>query len=256
MSESIVYEQPLNERIRVFLRLEKLFQQYAWHAKYGTQWNNPVAIDAITEIVALTTRSDVKLEVHKELQRQHSKLDSLAKRPQIDHDQLDSILSNLNARVTELQEIGGQIGKELQSIELLNSIKQKNSLHGFICGFDLPAFKHWLNRDPTLQQQHLEQWFEPFKCLDRAVQLVLDVIRQSVEQIDETATNGFYQRSLDTHATIQLLRITLTNNIDCYPEISAGKHRISVRFMTNDDPAMRPEQCKKDVAFKLQMCLI
>jgi cell division protein ZapD len=254
--KTIVYEQPLNERIRAFLRLEKLFQQYAWHAKQGNEWTNPIALNAIIEIVALTSRSDVKLEVHKELERQHSKLESLTKRPQVDHSQLDSILKNLKERIGEIQKIGSQIGKELQSVDMLNAVKQKNSLPGGICDFDLPAFKHWLHRDTVLQQKHLDQWFTPFKDLDRAVQLILDVIRHSAEQTDETASNGFYQQSLDTNTVIQLLRITLPCDAVYYPEISAGKHRFSVRFMMNDDPAMRPEQCKKDVSFRLQMCSI
>lgn len=256
MSETITFEQPLNERIRSFLRLEKLFQQYAWHTRHGSQWNNPIAMEAIIEALALTTRSDVKLEVHKELERQHGKLESLARRPQVDDTQLNSILKNLKERITEIQQIGGQIGKELQSVELLMAVKQKNSLPGCICDFDLPVFKHWLNSDSDSQQQHLKQWFEPFKNLDRAIQLILDVIRHSVEHTDETAANGFYQQTLDTNATIQMLRISLPANSDYYPEISAGKHRFSVRFMKNDDPNKRPEQCQQDVAFKLQMCSI
>ena len=256
MPETIVFEQPLNERIRSFLRLEKLFQQYAWHTRHGSEWNNPIALEAIIEILAITTRSDVKLEVHKELERQHSKLESLARRPQVDNAQLSSILKNLKERIAEIQQIGGQPGKELQSAELINAVKQKNSLPGCICDFDLPALKHWLKRDNAIQQQHLEYWFEPFKHLDRAIQLILDVIRHSAEHTHETAANGFYQQTLDTNATIQMLRISLPNGSDHYPEISAGKHRFSVRFMKNDDPAKRPEQCDQDIAFQLQMCSI
>ena len=256
MSRTIVYEQPLNERIRAFLRLEKLFSQFAWHSKHGSEWNNPIAIDAIIELMAITTRSDVKLEVHKELERQHSRLESLARRPQVDHSQLDSILTNLKQRIAEIQQTGGQMGKELQSVELLNAVRQKNSLPGCICDFDLPAFKFWLTRDPQTQRKHMEQWYASFSQLDRAVQLILDVIRHSVEATHETAVNGFYQQSLDTNITVQLLRIQLEKHADCYPEISAGKHRFSVRFMQNDDPARRPEQCKGDVSFELQMCAI
>jgi cell division protein ZapD len=41
-----------------------------------------------------------------------------------------------------------------------------------------------------------------------------------------------------------------------YPEISAGKHRFSIRFMVNEDPSKRAEQYKEDVSFKLRMCTI
>ena len=256
MTEIHVYEQPLNEKVRAFLRLEKLFQQYAFHLQHGSDWNNRVAIDSILEILAYTTRSDIKLEVLKELERQHSRLERLSKRPQIDQSQLTSVLKNIQKRVGELQAISGQVGQDTKNVELLTAIAQKSSVPGSICDFDLPALKHWLTLPKEQRQKHIEKWFQPFGHLDRAVQLILDVLRHSAEDTEEIAENGFFQKSLDTNQAIQLLRISVPDNVLCYPEISAGKHRFSVRFMKNEDPAMRPEQCQDDVSFKLKMCAI
>jgi cell division protein ZapD len=256
VTDYYVYEQPLNEKVRSFLRLEKLFQQYAFNLKHGSDWNNRVAIDAILEILAYTTRSDIKLEVLKELERQHTRLERLSKRPQIDQSQLTSILKNINKRMGDLQAISGQLGQDTKNSELLTAIAQKNSVPGSICDFDLPALSHWLTQPKETRQQHLEQWFQPFAHLDRSVQLILDVLRHSAENTDEVAQNGFFQKSLDTNQAVQLLRISIPKDSECYPEISAGKHRFSVRFMKNDDPALRPEQCQDDVSFKLMMCAI
>jgi cell division protein ZapD len=256
VTDIYVYEQPLNEKIRSFLRLEKLFQQYAFHLRHGSDWNNRAAIDCILEILAFTSRSDIKLEVLKELERQHTRLERLSKRPQIDHSQLNSILKNISRRMGELQAITGQIGAHTKSVELLAAIGQKSSVPGSICDFDLPALKHWLTLPKETRQNHIEKWFRPFSHLDRAVQLILDVLRHSAEDTDEVAVHGFFQKSLDTNQSIQLLRITIPEDSQCYPEISAGKHRFSVRFMQNPDPSVRPEQCKQDVSFKLNMCMI
>jgi hypothetical protein len=38
--EKILYEQPLNERIRSFLRLEYLFQQAAYHLSRQSEWDS------------------------------------------------------------------------------------------------------------------------------------------------------------------------------------------------------------------------
>lgn len=256
MTDNHIYEQPLNEKVRAFLRLEKLFQQYSFHLKHGSDWNNRVAIDSILEILAFTTRSDIKLEVLKELERQHTRLDRLSKRPQIDQSQLSSVLKNIQKRIGELQSVQGQVGQETKNIELLAAIAQKSSVPGSICDFDLPAFKHWLTLPKEKRQKDIEKWFRPFGHLDRSVQLILDVLRHSAEDTDETAQHGFFQKSLDTNQAIQLLRISIPADSLCYPEISAGKHRFSVRFMKNDDPSQRPEQCKEDVPFKLMMCAI
>ena len=256
MTEYYVYEQPLNEKVRAFLRLEKLFQQYNFHLRHGSDWNNRVAIDSILEVLAYTTRSDIKLEILKELERQHTKLERLSKRPQIDQTQLLSVLKNLQKRIGELQSISGQVGQETKNIELLAAIAQKSSVPGSICDFDLPSLKHWLTLPKETRTQHIEKWFQPFGHLDRAVQLILDVLRHSTDDTDETAASGFFQKSLDTNQAVQLLRISIPVDGQCYPEISAGKHRFSVRFMKNDDPALRPEQCKENVDFKLKMCAI
>lgn len=256
MTENHVYEQPLNEKARAFLRLEKLFQQYAFHLKHGSDWNNRIAVDSILELLVFTTRSDIKLEVLKELERQHTRLERLSKRPQIDQSQLSSVLKNIQKRIGELQAISGQVGQDTKDVELLTAIAQKNSVPGSICDFDLPALKHWLTLDKDKRQKHIEKWFQPFAPLDRAVQLILEVLRHSAEDTEEIAQNGFFQKSLDTNQAVQLLRISIPGDGICYPEISAGKHRFSVRFMKNDDPAMRPEQCQEDVSFKLKMCAI
>ena len=256
MTETHVYEQPLNEKVRAFLRLEMLFQQYAFHLKHGSDWNNRVAIDSILEILAFTTRSDIKLEVLKELERQHTRLERLSKRPQIDQSQLTSVLKNIQKRIGELQAISGQVGQGTKNVELLTAIAQKSSVPGSICDFDLPALKHWLTLPKDRRQKHIEKWYQPFGPLDRAVQSILDVLRHSAEDTEEVAQNGFFQKSLDTNQAIQLLRISVPDNVICYPEISAGKHRFSVRFMKNEDPSIRPEQCQDDVDFKLKMCAI
>ena len=250
------YEQPLNEKVRAFLRLEKLFKQFNFHLQQGEDWNNRVAIDSLLDLLAFTSRSDVKLELLKELERQHNRLERLSRRPQIDQSQLSSVLVNIQKRIAELQSISGQVGQQTKNVELLTTIGQKSSVPGSICDFDLPAFRHWLTKTKENRQEDLELWFNPFLNLERSVQLILDILRHSADDTNEIAQKGFFQKSLDTNQAIQLLRISIPAICGCYPEISAGKHRFSVRFMTNDNPAARPDQCHEDISFKLRMCAI
>jgi cell division protein ZapD len=256
VTEYLTYEQPLNERIRTFLRLENLFKQFAFHVKHGSSWDNPIAIDAITDILSFTTRSDIKLEVLKELERQHSRLERLSKRPQIDQVQLKTLLDKQSALISRLQSNTGQLGQETQSAELLNAVRQKNSVPGPICDFDLPAFHYWLTRPESTRREHLMKWFSPFTVLEEAVTMILDVLRNSANDTEETAIKGFYQKVIDTNQAVQLLHISIPATLECYPEISAGKHRFSVRFMVNPNPFTRPEQFTEDVAFRLRMCLV
>ena len=256
MTDFLTYEQPLNERIRTFLRLESLFNQFTFHVNHGTAWDNPIAIDAITDILSFTTRSDIKLEVLKELERQHSRLERLTKRPQIDQGQLTTLLEKQTTLMGKLQSSTGQLGQETQNAELLNAVRQKNSVPGPICNFDLPAFHYWLTRPEETRRDHLQQWYSPFKVLEEAITTILDVLRNSSDDSEETATKGFFQKVIDTNQAVQLVHITIPATLNCYPEISAGKHRFSVRFMINPNPYTRPEQFIEDVDFRLRICSV
>jgi len=158
--------------------------------------------------------------------------------------------------IGRLQSSTGQLGQETQNAELLNAVKQKNSVPGPICNFDLPAFHFWLTRPETTRREHLQQWFTPFKVLEEAVTMILDVLRNSSDDTEVTAAKGFYQKVIDTNQAVQLLHISVPTTHNCYPEISAGKHRFSVRFMVNPNPYTRPEQFTEDVDFRLRICSV
>src|SRR5262245_41676391 len=64
------YEQPLNERMRTFLRLDFLYHQLMHHEEQSDVWSTRGAVTAILEILAITARGDVRADVLKELERQ------------------------------------------------------------------------------------------------------------------------------------------------------------------------------------------
>ena len=256
MNNLNLYEQPLNERIRSFLRLQKLFHQFSFHKDHNSSWDHSIAVNSLNEILTFTTRSDIKLEALKELERQHIKLERLAQRPNIDQAQLIDLLKKQTETINHLQSSSGQIGQALQTIELLAAVKQKNSVPGCICDFDLPAYQYWITQSESIRRHDLELWFDSFIVLKNAIDLILEVLRQSETHTQEVAENGFFQRSLDSNQTVQLIQIGIEKEKDYYPEISAGKQRFSIRFLTNPDPKLRPEQCQQDVAFNLSMCNI
>ena len=65
----VVYEQPLNERMRTFLRLEFLYGQASYHGEGTNPWSTRAAVTSLLEILAITTRSDSRSDVLKELER-------------------------------------------------------------------------------------------------------------------------------------------------------------------------------------------
>lgn len=81
MPEQVIYEQPLNERIRTLLRLEFLFEQANAHTYRHSTWDSRAAINTLFDIIDVFSRADLKTEIMKELERQAVFLEKLAETP-------------------------------------------------------------------------------------------------------------------------------------------------------------------------------
>jgi cell division protein ZapD len=136
----------------------------------------------------------------------------------------------------------------------LLAIKQRTSIPGGSCDFDLPALRFWLNQDQVKRVVDLERWAEPYLELESVIELVLSVIRDSAMPEKVVAENGFFHQSLDSQQSNQLLRISIPAGEEIYPEVSAGKHRYSVRFLNPLPIDDLPSQVKEDVTFCLTRC--
>ena len=91
-TRAIVYEQPLNERMRNFLRLDFLYQQAVHHHTKADSWSTRAAVSSLLEILAITQRGDIRSEVLKELERQMSLLSTYGSRPGVDAARLRVLL--------------------------------------------------------------------------------------------------------------------------------------------------------------------
>ena len=67
---TLVFEQPLNERMRTFLRLDFLYSQALYHNETASQWGTRAAVSSLIDILAIITRGDVRSDALKELERQ------------------------------------------------------------------------------------------------------------------------------------------------------------------------------------------
>jgi cell division protein ZapD len=251
----IIYEQPLNERIRNFLRLEHLFQQAFYTLRGYSVWDSRATITGLIDILDILSRSDLKTELLKELERHQAALAKLKDIPGVDREQLESILAQLNSAQNELHDVQGQLGQGLREHELLASLRQRSTVAGGSCHFDLPAYHYWLQQPPEDRINILESWFEELTPVSRPITLMLGIIRESTTFQDMTAEKGFYQQSLDNHSPVQLIRVALGHTSPYFAEISGGKHRFSVRFMRPQDEE-RPVQSQDDIQFKLACCQI
>ncbi len=255
MSDTIFYEQPLNERMRSFLRLEHLFKQAAYTLRGYSIWDSRSTLTSITSILDILARNDIKTELLKELERQDKTLSALSDLAGVDKEQLNNILKQIQTSQQNILGFDGQLGQNIRDHELLNSLRQRSSIVGGTCDFDIPYLHYWLQQPPEYRIEKLESWLEKLEIISQPISLILDITRESSTPINVTAEKGFYQQNIDRNAPVQLIRVGLNHDAEYFPEISAGKQRFSIRFMQQQDEN-RPIQYLENLQFQLSCCAL
>ena len=59
-ASTLRYEQPLNERMRTFLRLEFLYKQLLYHTEQNSSWSSRGSVSSLLDIIAILSRGDVR----------------------------------------------------------------------------------------------------------------------------------------------------------------------------------------------------
>jgi cell division protein ZapD len=174
----ISYEYPLSERIRTLLRLEDLYEKVDYFTSKNEALQNHVALLLIFEILEVVSRADLKSDLLQELERQKHSLENLRGNPDISSAALDNVLRQIDQAAAGLY-YSGKSGQELRENEWLMSIKQRTSIPGGVCEFDLPSYHYWLHLHPEQQRRDLDTWLAPFQALREAATIVLRLLRSS-----------------------------------------------------------------------------
>ncbi len=253
-SNLVRYELPLNERMRTFLRLEFLYQQALYHSESPSPWATRAAISSLLEILAILTRGDVRADVIKELERQSAALNEYRSRPGVDPARLHTLLENILSLREELDSSGTQHTHVLRECDFLNAIKHRSAIPGGTCEFDLPDYSYWLNQPFEQRLNDFNAWLKTLRPICDGVAELLWLTRESGRTTSQTAPGGLFQYALEKTETCQLLRVALAADSSVYPEISGGKHRFTVRFLSWSDMESRPAHTEHDVPFLLTLC--
>lgn len=256
VTRETVYEHPLNERVRTFLRLESLFTQAAHHVKRSSEWDSRATLNCILEILSIFGNANLKSEVLKELERHSIGLKRLEHNPEIDGNRLTGLLDLIGSHIDSLHRINGQIGSELKSSEFLISIRQRSGIPGGTCDFDLPAFHYWLQQPVRERTDDLYRWLNSFDSIGQAIQFILKLTRESTTLTPVIADNGVYQKTLDPGLPYQLVRIALPADSPYFAELSGGRHRFTARFLNFSTVEIRARQTAEDVEFGLACCVL
>lgn len=247
----ILYEYPCNERVRALLRVEFLFDRLFFFAKGTDTHHHQVAVTTLFDLLDICDRADLRGAVLQDLERQRVALAALRQHPRVETSTLDAMLDEIQVVTSELS-AQGRIGQELRDNEWLASLRGRVAVPGGSSQVDMPSYFSWQLKPLDVRAADLNRWVAPFMPLYRALSLILRLLRDSGDVVDAVARQGAYQEML-SGKSFQLLRVWIDPSLNVFPEMSANKYVIWVRFSLQD-PELKPQPVSDDIHFRLARC--
>ena len=167
---TVLYEHPLNERIRNYLKLEQLFVQVEDCLQYKIEVSHQVFFTALFAIIDTLERNDIRGDLIKDLERLEQNLVTWSKDPKVD----DNLLAdNLQLAIKLICQLKSPSPPwyQLKDDKFLSGLKQRFAMQGASCSFDLPQLKFWLNQESETQTEDISQWLTQLEQISDSLNL-------------------------------------------------------------------------------------
>ncbi|AGF48791.1 putative bacterial protein of the PRK05287 family [Candidatus Kinetoplastibacterium galatii TCC219] len=234
------------------MRLEYLFDRLFFTIQSSENRLHQIAISTLFEIIDAIDRSDVKGSILQDLEKQRLFLLNLRRNKNVNQRMLELAISELSTVSSNLIS-SGRPGHALRENEWLNSLRGKLLVSGCAAQADMPSYYFWQNKDESIRRKDLNNWTSHISPLFESLKMVLSLLRESGNFVEcVSSNNGEYQKMLGGRE-YQLLRLCLYEEQEIFPEISANKHMISIRFSMQDSD-FKSLLVRDSIAFKIAFC--
>jgi cell division protein ZapD len=250
----IVYEYPFNERARTYLRLEHLFERLGVLLARESALDHHFAFATVFEIIEVGSRSDLKSEVLKDLEKHKQLFNGYRGNPAIAETALDEVIGQLEHAFAGLNSQTGKAGIALNDNEWVVSVRSRIGIPAGTCEFDLPAYYHWQHQSVDKRRSDLTRWASTLWPLAQSVNLLLKLLRDTGAPQKVMASGGQYQQTLPQGRSFQLLRLRIDPDMGLIPEISGNRLMVSVRLLRDAGEDKLPIVSGEDASFELTLC--
>lgn len=246
----VVYEHPLNEKTRLLMRLELLFDQLSIHKDMTDDRNIQPFFSTLYSTIEVLERNDIRGTLAFYLDLLEKSMLRWSSHPDIHN---DSLQKNLQETV-KLQSQISKMSKACQILKedkFLASLRQRFGIAGGTCDFDLPQFHFWRLKPLAERQDDIQAWLTILAPLQQALNFSMLFIRESAEFAERDAPNGFFQGSCAD--TVSLLRVKYDVDSGVFPTISGSNRRFAISFMRPDKSAVKTS-VNDTIPFELATC--
>jgi cell division protein ZapD len=220
----IVYQLAGNFLSKIALRLERMFVAIEQACKSESPIIHHYALKNVIEIIKLVEKPELKSRFVKELMRIEHAVQK-AKTPIS-----DVRYAHLFVQVQVLSHIAGRFGDAIHQDPFLQSIRLAQTAHPSDCELHAPQLLFWLESPSKTRQAHLLKWVKQLQALLDTVTIYLALLRDTAQFEVIELVNGFYQCSLSTKASHQLILLRMVHEDNVVPKIQIGHHGLSIRL--------------------------
>jgi cell division protein ZapD len=250
--QQLVFEHPMNESMRVFLRIESLLHEFYQQLK------NKSAINALTSLlktINVLDRPDLKTKVNQRFNQHASSLSQLKPFDQVDPVKLTQILNNIDALKNTFNTENHFSISQLKRVEFLNHLRLQLSYPGGIAINASYSLQVWLHQPIEKQFSDLNQWASNLTPIRDCIHFILRLTRASTQKQQCLAHQGSFLKNLNPNLPLGLIQVIIDNQYQSYPKFVADKHRLHIHFIK---ACFNQKEHKKtntnDIHFHLHCC--
>ncbi|MDG2253224.1 MAG: cell division protein ZapD [Methylophilaceae bacterium] len=239
----IHYEFPLNEKTRKFLRLEEIFIRAETQLANRMKASGCELFETLFNLMASASRSDLKVELIQELERQRGKAEKLIRTKKN-----IALQVALKKHRVMLEKSSIKPGFYFGTDKFLQEIKARSDSPFGILSTDFPEMQLWLQTQ-TQQSRRLffKAKFAPFLPIKNAVTFLNSILRESAKMKIHKSNHARYEIKLDSSQKNDLVLVELSENLGVIPALSSNKYAININFNSMN----KSNKVNKSMNFKI-----
>lgn len=255
-ASGILYEFPLRDSTRLFLRLEVFDQQMRHALSHRGAERNRAGVHAVLGALDLVFREDLRAHMLQQIYHLQRNYEILRAREDIRQDGLQAILAELEQFRKELAQLKSNDVRTLRFDPLISDLRQRDSVTDAAMAVDLPMYQWWLNAGTDRRQENIQRWIESFQPLMEANRKFLTLLRQRGEYRDCEAKQGRFTASITLGHELWMVRIAVPADTPCFPQVSgaADSGKVHLRFLGTPSGKDAVEPYRADFSFELAVC--
>lgn len=243
--DNIIFQLATHYLPKIALRLERLFLAIEQACEETHPIIHHYALKNTIEIIKLIEKPELKSRFIKELMRvEHALNKSQA-------GMSNAVYASLFVQIQVLSHIAGRFGDTIHQDPFLQAIRLAQAAHSNDCELDSPQLLLWLAHDASNRQSDLTTWLKHLRTLHDTVTIYLSLLRKTTEFEPIHLVNGFYQRSLPSQLSCQLIMLKMDTHCGLVPKMQLGHYGLSLRLC--EAHSMREVQ-DTDTTVELAIC--